>query len=30
MAEETWLDEQELIQGLRARDPLSLEALINQ
>lgn len=30
MAEKTWLDEQELIQGLRARDPLSLEALINR
>jgi RNA polymerase sigma factor (sigma-70 family) len=30
MAEETWLDEQQLIQGLRARDPISLEALINQ
>jgi RNA polymerase sigma factor (sigma-70 family) len=30
MAEETWLDEHELIQGLRARDPISLEALINQ
>jgi RNA polymerase sigma factor (sigma-70 family) len=30
MAEETWLDEQALIQGLRARDPISLEALINQ
>ena len=30
MAEETWLDEQRLIQGLRARDPISLEALINQ
>jgi RNA polymerase sigma factor (sigma-70 family) len=30
MAEETWLDEQQLIQGLRASDPISLEALINQ
>lgn len=30
MAEETWLDEQQLIQGLRSRDPISLEALINQ
>ena len=30
MAEETWLDEQRLIQGLRARDPISLEALITQ
>ncbi len=30
MAEKTRLDEQELIQGLRARDPLSLEALINR
>jgi RNA polymerase sigma factor (sigma-70 family) len=29
MAEETWLDEQQLIQGLRARDPMSLEQLIN-
>ena len=30
MAEETRQDEQCLIQGLRARDPLSLEALIRQ
>lgn len=29
MAEETWLDEQQLIQGLRSRDPMSLESLIN-
>ncbi|HEX6779134.1 MAG TPA: sigma-70 family RNA polymerase sigma factor [Ktedonobacterales bacterium] len=30
MAEEIWQDEQRLIQGLRARDPLSLETLINR
>ncbi len=30
MAEESWLDEQQLIEGLRKRDPMSLEALINQ
>ena len=29
MTEETWRDEQRLIHGLRARDHLSLEALIN-
>jgi RNA polymerase sigma factor (sigma-70 family) len=29
-AEDTWRDEQRLIHGLRAHDPLSLEALINQ
>src|SRR5690242_8690686 len=29
-AEDIWLDEQRLIHGLRAHDPLSLEALINQ
>src|SRR5690349_5008632 len=29
MAEDTWQDEQQIIQGLRARDPLSLETLIH-
>ena len=30
MAEESWPNEQQLIQGLRTRNPASLEALINQ
>lgn len=30
MAEETWLDEHRLMEGLCTRDPLSLEALINR
>jgi RNA polymerase sigma factor (sigma-70 family) len=30
MAKDPWRDEQRLIQGLRAQDPLSLEALIQQ
>lgn len=30
MGEKTWLDEHQLIQGMRARDPISLEAIVYQ